>query len=623
MKIHRLFISLVVIFLLALTLFNTIDWLHDQAVHALQEEERKHERISLVINEFVLTSRDLTRYSRVFVKTQFLPRAELFYHILNWSYGKKERPQTYDDRINKLLPRQIMSQLEIAEFLGLAGNEAAIFKAAFDETANLALIDVQAIESLKAEEYVAGPEVMLEGETVQEFADRIVYAVTYRASLIKIEELLEELQKSRYEQLIELRAESQRKTVWLQTFAWIADGVLVLVVSLFLAYFLYHIHQESTDRLRLILDSAPLAMELRDENNNILLGNKKILNLFGTVSQEERCKYSEKLNPKFQPDGKSTHDFMQEAIHEALQMGFALREVTHRNMAGELLTVEATLTCVPYKNQNLVMVTLRDIRDLKALQATASESQARMQILIEAMPFGCMVWDDKGNALDCNQMLVELCGVKDEQECRARFAELAPPVQMGGRRSATMLPEQINAACRARLIRFEWTILSADGEEIPTEMTLVRIVWNQKLSVAGYIRDLREMRAMQQAAEQAHHHAKLMLESMPLRCVMWDIDGHVLGCNRAMYESSGMNSEQEFMQRFAELFPETQPDGRNSQEVAIELVKLACNDGSLRTEFTYLNLAGDLIPSEVHFIRVDWDETQVILSYSRDLREEV
>ncbi len=129
-------------------------------------------------------------------------------------------------------------------------------------------------------------------------------------------------------------------------------------------------------------------------------------------------------------------------------------------------------------------------------QAKMREMEERTQILLNAMPLCCNLWTSEFENMSCNDEAVRLFSLSSQQEYLERFDELSPEYQPCGRRSEVLAKEYIDRAFKEGYCRFEWLHQKLDGTQIPAEITLARIKYKDDFIVAGYTRDLRELKAM-------------------------------------------------------------------------------------------------------------------------------
>jgi signal transduction histidine kinase/CheY-like chemotaxis protein len=124
------------------------------------------------------------------------------------------------------------------------------------------------------------------------------------------------------------------------------------------------------------------------------------------------------------------------------------------------------------------------------------EADERTQIMIDAAPFCAIFWDKDLKLIDCNQEAVHMFEMKDKQDFIDNFVHLSPEYQPDGILSTEKGMDFVGKAIREGYSRFEWTHQKANGEQIPAEITCVRVKHKNEFTVTEYIRDLREQKAM-------------------------------------------------------------------------------------------------------------------------------
>ncbi|MGF6375334.1 signal transduction histidine kinase/CheY-like chemotaxis protein/HPt (histidine-containing phosphotransfer) domain-containing protein [Clostridiales Family XIII bacterium PM5-7] len=114
-----------------------------------------------------------------------------------------------------------------------------------------------------------------------------------------------------------------------------------------------------------------------------------------------------------------------------------------------------------------------------------------------------------------------------------------------------------------------------------------------------------------------------MINAMPMTSVFYDADCHPVFCNEHATVFAGVSSQEEYLERYHELMPEVQPNGRNSREWSAELILDTFKTGKMQTmEWVHRNVNGKEIPTEVTLVRINWsDGTHRVVSYVRSLEE--
>ncbi len=135
-------------------------------------------------------------------------------------------------------------------------------------------------------------------------------------------------------------------------------------------------------------------------------------------------------------------------------------------------------------------------KSIQSMRDRSRDSEERTQIMLDATPLCCNLWDENFHIIDCNEEAIKLFGLSDRKEYLERFFELSPKVQPDGRDSDKKLSELIRRAFGTGRVSSEWMHRTLDGAPVPSEITLVRVRYGQKYIVAGYTRDLREYKKL-------------------------------------------------------------------------------------------------------------------------------
>ena len=114
---------------------------------------------------------------------------------------------------------------------------------------------------------------------------------------------------------------------------------------------------------------------------------------------------------------------------------------------------------------------------------------------------------------------------------------------------------------------------------------------------------------------------RMIIDNMPLVTNISSKDAGVIECNEEALKMFGLQSKQEFIDKFFDLSPPFQPDGTETKAKATELVEFAYKNGRNRFEWMHQHINGEQIPCDVTFVRVRWQGEDHLLSFIRDLRE--
>ena len=126
---------------------------------------------------------------------------------------------------------------------------------------------------------------------------------------------------------------------------------------------------------------------------------------------------------------------------------------------------------------------------------------------------------------------------------------------------------------------------------------------------------------MKNEVAQAEERVRLMLDSNPLCCQLWDSSLNKIDCNEEAIRLFGFKDKQDYLKRYPELYPEYQPDGELSTEKIARYIEKTIKEGRYVFNWTYKMPDGSLMPTEATLVRVKQGDGYAITGYTRDLRE--
>jgi PAS domain S-box-containing protein len=260
---------------------------------------------------------------------------------------------------------------------------------------------------------------------------------------------------------------------------------------------------ESDKRNRIMLDSTPLACSFWGDDGRMIDCNQEALRLFGFSEKNECIERFTDLNPEFQPDGSRSMEKASSLIRAAMERGLHRYEWMYLTSAGEPLPVETTLVRVPWNDSFCIAAYSRDLREVKAHEQQILDADERIRAMLDSTPLACAFLDENSNAIDCNLEAIRLFGVSSKGEYLNRYFDWMPEYQPNGKPSLEETRRCIRLAFELGYQNYEWMHVTASGEPLPAEVTLVRVQWKGIFCIATYIRDLREVMAKEQKIREA------------------------------------------------------------------------------------------------------------------------
>ncbi|MCL2805830.1 MAG: hypothetical protein FWD26_07820 [Treponema sp.] len=154
-------------------------------------------------------------------------------------------------------------------------------------------------------------------------------------------------------------------------------------------------------------------------------------------------------------------------------------------------------------------------------------------------------------------------------------------------------------------------------------LLLVFLLIRNKRTQRLYKIEIEEKILMEKAINAANERLMLMLDTSPLCTQIWDRNLNTIDCNEAAVRLYGFKDKQEYRDKFiSSCSPEFQPDGRRSDEKAVKLVNETFEKGYSKFDWMHkMPDSGALIPAEVTLVRGRYGSEDVVLGYTRDLRE--
>ena len=135
-----------------------------------------------------------------------------------------------------------------------------------------------------------------------------------------------------------------------------------------------------------------------------------------------------------------------------------------------------------------------------------------------------------------------------------------------------------------------------------------------------HARNVRTLKAALPEIREADERMQIMLDATPLACSLIDKKHTVLYCNAAVKKLFGIADAQEYTSKFWDFSPEHQPDGQNSRDKALALLKKTFDEGYSHVEWLHI-VNNEPVPCEVTLVRVKYKGDDIIAGYTRDMRD--
>ena len=165
---------------------------------------------------------------------------------------------------------------------------------------------------------------------------------------------------------------------------------------------------------------------------------------------------------------------------------------------------------------------------LGGISAEKDKADERMRIMFNSMPLGANMHNDDFSSFECNDSALNLFGLSSKDEYLKKFFQLSPEYQPDGILSSEKMAKVDAKVLTDGYCRFEWMHQNLNGEPIPCEIILVRVKFGNEFFIAGYMRDLREIKAaMAEIREVAKKQADAEAASHILENILNGIDAMI------------------------------------------------------------------------------------------------
>ena len=375
------------------------------------------------------------------------------------------------------------------------------------------------------------------------------------------------------------------------------------------------------ERTTMMLDAAPLGVTMWDRDYNLIDFNYEAARVVGIYSKQEYRERFMETAPEYQPDGMKTFDKLVQLQSKAFNEGKSQTIWYHNHVNGEAIPFDAKSVSIRHKNNPFVITYCQDLREYYAILAKTREAEERIQVMLDTTPLVIGFWNKDFEIIDCSHEAVKLFELSDKKEYLERIHEFSPEYQPDGRLSSEKFIENITKVFNDGYSRFEWLHRKLNGELIQCDVELIRVKYRDEYMVCGYTRDLREMKSIMAKIREADECTQIMFDATPLSCFMIDNKLNLVDCNQEIVRLFGLSSKKEFIDRIFEFFPQYQPSGEESRRLIFKYVNEAFEEGNCRFEWIHQKADGELIPTEVSFVRVKFKGEYAVAGYVRDLRE--
>ncbi len=385
--------------------------------------------------------------------------------------------------------------------------------------------------------------------------------------------------------------------------------------------------------LESVLDNIPVPIFSKDQDGVLFFVNKAYENFFQVSREDVLHKTIKQLDYFSKHEQECYHQDALDVAHELSNL--SCERLYHVGQAEISTLFSCNGFVIPQSEERGIVGTIVDITKQKKLEselilkndelAKAQEGtlavKERMQLMLDTMPLSAVIWSTDGKVQDVNAEFLRLFELNDKEMFGQSVSKISPECQPCGTNSVQGAQRYIQDTIKTGYKRFEWLHQKCDGELIPSDVTLIHRKYRGEDIVIAYTQDLRELRQSQKKAAEAAEYAQIMFDTMSLGANIWDKNYQNVASNEAAAKLFDLASPEEYLEKFYDLSPPCQPDGKASDVSTIERIKTAFVEGYCMFEWQHQKLNGEPVPCEITLIRKQYRGDDIVVGYTRDLRE--
>ena len=247
--------------------------------------------------------------------------------------------------------------------------------------------------------------------------------------------------------------------------------------------------------LKHIIDAVPMPCLLRDDGYKCIYSNQAAADLFSIKEAANFVEICDDLSPPYQPDGSPSRSKFRVLLRDVFEQGRSIKfDWLYCRKDRELLPAEVTLLRVEVDGKHHILEFLQDISESLHVRAAERVTKQRLQAMMDFCPVTCGLVDEHFNVLEVNNEVTKLFNISNKQTFTDRFFELSPEYQPDGQLSRRKALDKLKQTFEAGRSHYEWLHQSIYGEQIPCEVTLIRVRLGGQDTAIIYIQDLREIK---------------------------------------------------------------------------------------------------------------------------------
>lgn len=284
--------------------------------------------------------------------------------------------------------------------------------------------------------------------------------------------------------------------------------------------------KESESKFRLLFERSADAMFLLDGKKFIDCNNAAVEMMKCSSRAELLDLHPSEISPERQTDGRSSREKSEEMIKEAFRNGTHKFEWIRRRSNGEEFPAMITLTAIPWKGEQILHVTVKDITERKAAENALLESRELYRNLIENLNDIILFLDPSGRITYISPVVEQAFGYSPREFIGRRFEEHIHKDDLAG------VKERFEQAITGKLKAYEFRVLDKENR-VKYVRSSARLSGDPN-SVKGLtmtLTDVTDRKKAEMDLKESEDRYRLLVESSPDGIIIHQ-DGIVIFANK-------------------------------------------------------------------------------------------
>ena len=211
----------------------------------------------------------------------------------------------------------------------------------------------------------------------------------------------------------------------------------------------------------------------------------------------------------------------------------------HKN--GTVLTTFWEFVCLTDKNGNPTEVQALgfDITNEKIVSKKLKQSENKYKTLFHDSPEGYLILEDKV-FIECNNAAVNIIGYESKEKLIGKTPiDISPAIQHNGKKSVELASNLIERAYQDGYVNFEWVIKRDNNSTVLVNVTLSKIIYNNREVLFVTWHDITKERANEEKANLLTE----VVEQSPMYVVITDPNGVIEYVNSSLGDKVGYDKD--------------------------------------------------------------------------------